>query len=175
MKRIFLFLSFFRKIAFTFFFIGVLFSCTKPAQNDLGEPAAGRLKPVMVTIENSDSLNGLSYDKNSAIFQEGILNIFSESSAFFKAKLKGNKNKKHIVMIEAKGSEARGQGAKIVFFVNGAKLSEVEFKKSDFTKTKIEFESGDKEVDIQLSFINDFYDEKTKEDRNFFLKSMLVE
>ena len=63
---------------------------------------------------------------------------------------------------------------KIDVVINDVKVDQVEFSKDNFEAKNIKFKTDKTQLKVQLNFINDYYNQETKEDRNFILKAISI-
>lgn len=162
-------------ITLSFIFTFNLFLSCSPKNDDLPTPAAEN-KPIeipqTIRVENNPKLNGISFPSDKGQLNKDAILLFKNGTITYEQNLKPKKQ--NTLIIEGSGSLLKNEPVIVEVIINDIKVDQVKFSKDNFEAKNIKFKTDKPSLTVQLNFINDYYNQDTKEDRNFSLKSISI-
>ena len=130
-------------------------------------------EPEAIIIENSIKFPLLNFEGSKVIIIRSH-EILMYGNGIIKSKKIYFENSKYEARIIAKGSEALGETAKLVVFI-GTKVIADYFTSTEYKEKIIEFTIEKKQLKrLIIGFTNDYYDQEKKQDRNIWIKSIII-
>ena len=130
-------------------------------------------EPEAIIIENSKKIHLLNFEGSEVIIIRSD-EILMYGNGIIRSKKIHFEDSKYEVRIIAKGSEALGETAKLVVCI-GTKIIADYFTSTEYKEKIIEFTIEKNQLKpLMIGFINDYYDQEKNQDRNVWIKSIII-
>ncbi len=161
---------FFKFLAF--FLLALNVHCTKkaevPVTSEQPTNSASSTAALGINLKTAAKMKNL---QTINMIDGNLLSFYGNDEAIISGKYGPGKIK---LTFEVRSDLFKGEGGKLEIKFGENAIQAVQFDNKDWEKTSMIFDLKKQESSLSISFVNDYSDEKTKEDRNIFLRSINV-